>query len=90
MGERFYFGLAGSKALDDPSGLPFDSELAAFRSAEILAKEISATRPSLCGTTCVVVTRNSSIDAYYVSIGEKAAPGRVSKRRQRKSVPVTL
>jgi hypothetical protein len=68
MGERFYFGLAGSKTLEDPLGLPFESGLAAFRSAQILAAEISAIRPLLCGKTCVVVTRKSSIEAYYVSI----------------------
>jgi hypothetical protein len=51
LGERFYFGLAGSKTLEDTLGLPFPSELAAFRSAQTLAKEIAETRPLLRGTT---------------------------------------
>jgi hypothetical protein len=49
LGERFYFNLAGSKMLEDTLGLPFPSELAAFRSAQTLAKEIAETRPLLGG-----------------------------------------
>lgn len=72
MGERFYFGLHGSKTLEDTLGLPFDSDLAAFRAAQFLAKEIAAIRPALCGSTCVAVTRKGSLDAYYVSIDPAA------------------
>jgi hypothetical protein len=72
LGERFYFNLAGSKMLEDTLGLPFPSELAAFRSAQTLAKEIAETRPLLGGTTCVVVTRKSSVEEFYVSIDRAA------------------
>ena len=69
MGERFYFGLAGSYSLEDPSGLPFESELAAFRSAEKLAEQISAARPALCGKVSVVVSRQNSVEEFFVSVG---------------------
>jgi hypothetical protein len=72
LGARFYFGLAGSKTLEDTLGLPFPSEPAAFRPAQTLAKEIAETRPLLRGTTCVVVTRKSSVDEFYVSIDPAA------------------
>jgi hypothetical protein len=68
MGQRFFFGLHGPESLDDPLGLPFDDELIAFRSAQMLAEEIAAVRPGLRGNTCVVVTRKGSFDTFYVSI----------------------
>jgi hypothetical protein len=65
---RFFFDLQGAQNANDPSGLPFESELDAFRAAQRLATELSRTRPNLRGSTCVVVTRKGDGDAYYVSV----------------------
>jgi hypothetical protein len=48
--------------------LAFETDLDAFRAAQRLAAELSSTRPSLRGTTYVVVTRKGAGDAYYVSV----------------------
>lgn len=65
---RFFFGLQGAQNLEDRLGLPFETDLAAFRAAQRLAAELSVQRPGLRGTTCVVVTRKESRDAYYVAV----------------------
>ena len=66
---RFFFDLQGRHNINDPTGLPFDSELAAFRAAQRLAAELWSTRPHLRGNTWVaVVTRKRDREAYYVSI----------------------
>ena len=65
---RFFFDLQGAQNARDPTGLPFESELDAFRSAQRLAAELWNTRPELRGTTSVVVTRKRDGDAYYVSV----------------------
>jgi hypothetical protein len=65
---RFFFDLQGAQNANDPTGLAFETELDAFRAAQRLATELSRTRPSLCGSTCVVVTRKGVGDAYYVSV----------------------
>jgi hypothetical protein len=65
---RFFFDLQGAQNARDPTGLPFESELDAFRAAQRLAAELWNTRPDLRGTTCVVVTRKKDGDAYYVSV----------------------
>jgi hypothetical protein len=54
---RFFFNLQGAQTINDPTGLPFESDLDAFHAAQRLAKELSRTRPKLCGSTCVVVIR---------------------------------
>jgi hypothetical protein len=66
---RFFFDLQGEHSTRDPTGLPFDSELDAFRAAQRLATEISDTRPTLRGNTWVaVVTRKRDSEGYYVSV----------------------
>ena len=65
---RFFFNLQGAQTINDPTGLPFESDLDAFHAAQRLAKELSRTRPNLCGSTCVVVIRKDTGDAYYVSV----------------------
>jgi len=65
---RFFFGLQGAKNIDDTLGLPFETDMAAFRAAQELAAELSSARPNLRGNTCVVVTRNDRNEAYYVSV----------------------
>jgi hypothetical protein len=65
---RFFFDLQGTQDAVDPTGLPFENELRAFRAAQRLAVELSSTRPNLRGNSCVVVTRKDTADAYYVSV----------------------
>ena len=66
---RFFFDLQGTQNSNDPTGLPFESELDAFRAGQRLARELSRTRPNLRGNTWVaVVTRKRDGDAYYVSV----------------------
>jgi hypothetical protein len=65
---RFFFDLRGIQNANDPTGLPFENELDAFRAAQRLAAELWSIRPDLRGTTCVVVTRKRDGDAYYVSV----------------------
>ena len=65
---RFFFDLQGTQNSNDPTGLPFESELGAFRAAQRLAAELWSTRPSLRGNTWVVVTRKRDGDAYYVNV----------------------
>ena len=66
---RFFFDLQGRQDARDPTGLPFETELDAFRAAQRLAAELSRTRPNLRGTTWVaVVTRKRDGDTYYVSV----------------------
>jgi hypothetical protein len=66
---RFFFDLEGKHKARDPTGLPFDTELDAFRAAQRLAAEIWNTRPALRGNTWVaVVTRNRDSEVYYVSV----------------------
>jgi hypothetical protein len=52
---RFFFDLQGKHSASDPTGLPFDSELDAFRSAQTLAAELGSARPSLRGNTWIAV-----------------------------------
>jgi hypothetical protein len=42
---RFFFDLQGAQNARDPTGLPFESELDAFRAAQRLAAELWKTRP---------------------------------------------
>jgi len=65
---RFFFDLQGAQNASDPTGLPFETDLDAFRAAQRLAAELWSTRPSLRGSTWVVVTRKRDGDAYYVSV----------------------
>ncbi len=65
---RFFFDLQGTQNANDPTGLPFETDLDAFRAAQRLAAELSSARPNLRGSTWVVVTRKSDGDAYYVSV----------------------
>ena len=65
---RFFFDLQGAQTVNDPTGLPFENEMDAFRAAQRLARELSRTRPYLRGSTWVVVTRKSDGDTYYVSV----------------------
>jgi hypothetical protein len=66
---RFFFDLQGKHNASDPSGLPFDNELDAFRAAQRLAAEIANTRPSLRGNTWVaVLSRKRNSGAFYVSV----------------------
>jgi hypothetical protein len=66
---RFFFDLQGKHIASDPTGLPFDSELDAFRSAQMLAAELWSTRPDLRGNTWVaVVSRKRDGETYYVSV----------------------
>jgi hypothetical protein len=66
---RFFFDLQGTQNTDDPAGLPFETELDAFRAAQRLAAELCTARPSLRGHSWVVVSRERDAgDAYYVSV----------------------
>jgi hypothetical protein len=65
---RFFFNLQGKQYVNDPTGLAFETDLEAFRAGQRLAAELSSTRPDLCGSTCVVMTRKDAADAYYVSL----------------------
>jgi hypothetical protein len=65
---RFFFDLQGIQKANDPTGLPFENELDAFRAAQRLAAELWSTRPSLRGNSWVVVSRKRDGDAYYVSV----------------------
>ncbi len=66
---RFFFDLQGKHNASDPTGLPFDTELDAFRAAQRLAAELWSTRPHLRGNTWVaVLTRKRDGDSYYVSV----------------------
>ena len=66
---RFFFDLEGKHSASDPTGLPFESELDAFRAAQMLAVEIGSIRPNLRGNTWVAVTsRKRNGEAYYVTV----------------------
>jgi hypothetical protein len=65
---RFFFDLQGAQNANDPTGLPFETEIDAFRAAERLAADLWNTRPSLRGNTWVLVTRRTDGDAYYVGV----------------------
>jgi hypothetical protein len=66
---RFFFDLQGRQNASDPTGLPFETELDAFRAAQRLAAELWSARPNLRGNTWVVVVpRKRDGDAYYVSV----------------------
>jgi hypothetical protein len=65
---RFFFDLQGTQNANDPTGLPFENELDAFRAAQRLAADLWRTRPNLRGGTWVVVTRKDAGDAYYVGV----------------------
>ncbi len=65
---RFFFDLQGTQNANDPTGLPFETDLDAIRAAQRLAAELSSARPNLRGSTWVVVTRKSDGDAYYVGV----------------------
>ena len=65
---RFFFDLQGAQNANDPTGLPFETELDAFRAAQRLAAELSSARHNLRGSTCVVVTQRGVGDTYYVSV----------------------
>jgi hypothetical protein len=65
---RFFFDLQGAQNANDPTGLPFETELDAFRAAQRLAAELWSIRPSLRGNSWVVVSRKRDGDVYYVSV----------------------
>jgi hypothetical protein len=66
---RFFFDLEGKHNASDPTGLPFDTELDAFRAAQRLAAELWSTRLHLRGNTWVaVMPRKRDSEAYYVSV----------------------
>jgi uncharacterized protein DUF6894 len=66
---RFFFDLQGEHSAIDPTGLPFDTELDAFRAAQRLAAELWNIRPHLRGNTWIaVVSRQREGEAYYVSV----------------------
>jgi hypothetical protein len=66
---RFFFDLEGKQSASDPAGLPFESELSAFRSAQTLALELGSIRPQLRGNTWVaLMSRKRDGDAYYVGV----------------------
>lgn len=66
---RFFFDLQGKLSANDPTGLPFENELDAFRAAQRLAAEIGSTRPHLCGNTWIaVMSRKRDGEAFYVSV----------------------
>ena len=65
---RFFFDLQGGQNIDDRLGLMFESELAAFRSAERMAHDLASARPGLHGNTCVVVKRDPADDGFYISV----------------------
>ncbi|WP_409364897.1 DUF6894 family protein [Bradyrhizobium sp. JYMT SZCCT0428] len=66
---RFFFDLQGQHSASDPSGLPFDNELDAFRAAQRFAAEIASTRPSLRGNTWVaVLPRKRDSEAFCISV----------------------
>jgi hypothetical protein len=66
---RFFFDLEGKHNISDPTGLPFENELDAFRAARMLAAEIGIIRPNLCGNTWVaVMPRKKDGEAFYVSV----------------------
>src|SRR6202165_730772 len=54
---RFFFDLQGTQNANDPTGLPFENELDAFRAAQRLAAELWSTRPRLRGNSWVVASR---------------------------------
>ena len=57
---RFFFDLQGRQDARDPTGLPFETELDAFRAAQRLAVELSSASPNLRGNTWVaIVTRKN-------------------------------
>jgi hypothetical protein len=66
--ERFFFNLEGKQNTDDREGLPFASELAAFRAAQKLATELASTRPDLHGNSWIVIKRTNGDDDYYIGI----------------------
>jgi uncharacterized protein DUF6894 len=66
---RFFFDLQGKHKAIDPKGLPFDTELEAFRAAQRLAADLWNTRPHLHGNTWIaVVSRKRDGEAYYVAV----------------------
>jgi hypothetical protein len=66
---RFFFDLEGKHKARDPTGLPFDTELDAFRAAQRLAAELWSARPNLRGNTWIVVmSRKKDGEAFYVSV----------------------
>lgn len=65
---RFFFGLCGTENVSDPGGLVFEHEIDAFRAAQRLAEELASSRPHLRENTWVVVSRNDSASAYYLSL----------------------
>jgi hypothetical protein len=66
--DRFFFDLEGEHGASDPTGLPFENELDAFRAAQKLAAEIGDIRPNLCGNTWIAVMSRKRGEAYYVSV----------------------
>jgi len=74
MIKRYFFGLVGSKNLDDPLGLAFGSPVAAFRWATQLAEYLAEVQPELRGCASVIVTQSGSPDTYYVGIESQPDP----------------
>ena len=66
--KKFFFDLQGGQNIDDHSGMMFQSELAAFKSAQKMAHDLTSARPKLHGNTCVVVKRCPFDDGLYISI----------------------
>jgi hypothetical protein len=66
--KRFFFDLQGGQDTRDQQGLPFRTELDAFRAANRLAAELARTRPELRGNMCIVVRRSMTDDSYCIGI----------------------
>lgn len=75
---RFFFGLQGGHNVDDRHGLPFATPLDAYRAAERLANELSATRPQLRDNTCVVVTAQNAEEVCVISVCPRQKPAELA------------
>ena len=65
---RFFFGVRGTRHIDDGQGMTFETYLAAFEAAQRLAAELSDKYPDLRGKICVEVTPIDRREAYFVSV----------------------
>jgi hypothetical protein len=72
--KRFFFDLCGGQETKDPVGLPFETELQAFRAAVRLAVELGSARPMLQNNTSVVVSRCDADDLFCVSVRSDVPP----------------
>ena len=66
--KRYFFGLAGSRNVEDGQDLTFETDLAAFEAARWLAARLSSKHPELRGKTSAVATRKDRGETFYVSL----------------------